>query len=157
MIEFVDQVYIPDLLAIAPYYLDYASLGEGLGNFLTWGELPDTDNSDTSKFIVPRSVILNRDLAQHPGTDPAAISRGCRNSLHTPGMTKALAIMPVCIRARAKPSSITRGPSRPTKNWKSSKSIPGSRLLAGQRRRWKLVPWRVSWPCTQMVTNKPKI
>ena len=31
MVEFVDQVYIPDLLAIAPYYLEYGALGEGLG------------------------------------------------------------------------------------------------------------------------------
>jgi hydrogenase large subunit len=70
MIEFVDQVYIPDLLAVAPYYLDYASLGEGLGNFLTWGEFPDTDNSDTSKFLVPRAVITNRDLAGIQEPDP---------------------------------------------------------------------------------------
>jgi hydrogenase large subunit len=62
MIEFVDQVYLPDLLAIAPYYLEYGGIGEGLGNFLTWGEFPGEDNSDVSKFLVPRAVILNRDL-----------------------------------------------------------------------------------------------
>ena len=70
MVEFVDQVYIPDLLAVAPYYLEYASLGEGLGNFLTWGEFPDTDNSDTSKFLVPRAVILNRDIKNVLVPDP---------------------------------------------------------------------------------------
>ena len=32
MRTFVDQVYLPDLLAIAPYYLEYAGIGEGLGN-----------------------------------------------------------------------------------------------------------------------------
>ncbi|MBN1264600.1 MAG: nickel-dependent hydrogenase large subunit [Anaerolineales bacterium] len=70
MIEFVDQVYIPDLLAIAPYYLEYAGLGEGLGNFLTWGEFPGTDNSDTSAFLVPRAVIKGRDLANIIEPDP---------------------------------------------------------------------------------------
>jgi hydrogenase large subunit len=70
MIQFVDQVYIPDLLAIAPYYLEYAGLGEGLGNFLTWGELPDTDNSDTSKYVVPRAVIMNRDLSHIEEPNP---------------------------------------------------------------------------------------
>ena len=70
MITFVDQVYLPDLLAVAPYYLEYASLGEGLGNFLTWGEFPDTDNSDTSKFLVPRTVITGRDLANIQVPDP---------------------------------------------------------------------------------------
>ncbi len=68
--EFVDQVYIPDLLAIAPYYLDYGSLGEGLGNFLTWGEFPGADNSDTSKFLVPRTLIVNRDLKNITEPDP---------------------------------------------------------------------------------------
>jgi hydrogenase large subunit len=62
IIQFVDQVYLPDLLAIAPYYLDYAALGEGLGNFLTWGEFPGVDHSDTGQFLVPRAVIMNRDL-----------------------------------------------------------------------------------------------
>ncbi|MFN2158367.1 MAG: nickel-dependent hydrogenase large subunit [Anaerolineales bacterium] len=70
MIEFVDQVYLPDLLAVAPYYLDYAALGEGLGNFLTWGEFPGTDNSDTSQFLVPRAVIVDRDLANIQEPDP---------------------------------------------------------------------------------------
>ena len=64
MIDFVDQVYLPDLLAIAPYYLEYGRFGEGLGNFLTWGEFPGEDNSDVSKFLVPRAVILNRNLAK---------------------------------------------------------------------------------------------
>ena len=75
MIAFVDQVYIPDLLAVAPYYLEYAGLGEGLGNFLTWGEFPDTDNRDTSKFLVPRAVITDRDLAGIQEPDPRDFER----------------------------------------------------------------------------------
>jgi hydrogenase large subunit len=70
MIAFVDQVYLPDLLAIAPYYLEYGGIGEGLGNFLTWGELPGDDPKDTSKFLVPRAVILNRDLKNIQVPDP---------------------------------------------------------------------------------------
>jgi hydrogenase large subunit len=75
MINFVDQVYLPDLLAIAPYYLDYGALGEGLGNFLTWGEFPGDDNSDTSKFLVPRTLILNRDLGNIQEPDPRDMQR----------------------------------------------------------------------------------
>ena len=70
IIAFVDQVYLPDLLAIAPYYLEYAGLGEGLGNFLTWGEFPGDDDNDTSKFLVPRALILNRDLNNITVPDP---------------------------------------------------------------------------------------
>jgi len=83
MIQFVDQVYIPDLLAVAPYYLEYASLGENLGNFLTWGELPDTDNSDTSKYIVPRAVILNRDLSHIEEPDPRDFERMKEYATHS--------------------------------------------------------------------------
>jgi hydrogenase large subunit len=75
MIQFVDQVYIPDVLAIAPYYLEYAGLGEGLGNFLTWGEFPDTDNSDISKYLVPRAVITGRDLSHIEVPDPRDFER----------------------------------------------------------------------------------
>jgi len=42
MNTFVDQVYIPDLLAIAGFYKDWGARGEGLGNFLTYGDFPET-------------------------------------------------------------------------------------------------------------------
>jgi hydrogenase large subunit len=67
---FVDQVYIPDLLAVAPYYLEYAGLGEGLGNFLTWGEFPMGAIDEPDKFVVPRAVILGRDLKNLVVPDP---------------------------------------------------------------------------------------
>jgi hydrogenase large subunit len=68
--DFVDMVYLPDVLAVAPYYLEYASLGEGLGNFLTWGEFPMGDADDLGKFVVPRAAILNRDLKNLVVPDP---------------------------------------------------------------------------------------
>jgi hydrogenase large subunit len=70
MVDFVDQVYLPDLLAVAPYYLDYAGLGEGLGNFLTWGEFPGDDIHDESGYLVPRGVIQGRDLTNVIEPDP---------------------------------------------------------------------------------------
>jgi len=33
--EFVDKVYLPDVLAVAPFYLDWAAIGGGEGNFLS--------------------------------------------------------------------------------------------------------------------------
>jgi len=35
---FVDEVYLPDTLAIAGFYKDWASKGEGVGNFLCYGD-----------------------------------------------------------------------------------------------------------------------
>ncbi len=60
---FVDQVYIPDLLAIASYYKDWGSRGEGLGNFMTFGDFPEKGMDDPSSFLIPSGAILNRDLS----------------------------------------------------------------------------------------------
>src|SRR5512147_2421223 len=38
--EFVDKVYLPDVLAVAPFYLDWAAIGAGTGNFLSYGDFP---------------------------------------------------------------------------------------------------------------------
>jgi hydrogenase large subunit len=63
MQTFVDQVYIPDLLAIAGFYKDWGARGEGLGNFLTYGDFPEKGMDDPSSFLIPAGVILNRDLS----------------------------------------------------------------------------------------------
>jgi hydrogenase large subunit len=62
MQEFVELVYLPDTLAIASFYKDWGTRGEGLGNFLSFGDLPTGDTNDPSGFLFPRGVILNRDL-----------------------------------------------------------------------------------------------
>jgi hydrogenase large subunit len=63
MQTFVDQVYIPDLLAIAGFYKDWGARGEGLGNFLTFGDFPEKGMDDPSSFLIPAGAILDRDLS----------------------------------------------------------------------------------------------
>lgn len=67
---FVDQVYLPDLLAIAPYYKEWAGYGENTGNFLSWGEFPLDDPRDVSNQFVPRGAIMDRDLSNIIVPDP---------------------------------------------------------------------------------------
>ena len=63
--EFVDQVYLPDVLAIASFYKEWAQWGEGVGNFLTYGEFPGRGGMpDLKGLMIPRGAILNRDLSQ---------------------------------------------------------------------------------------------
>ncbi len=61
--EFVEQVYIPDLLAVAPYYLDWGAIGGGLGSFMSYGDLPTNGFADKSSFKFPTGVILNKDIS----------------------------------------------------------------------------------------------
>lgn len=67
MMTFVDQVYVPDTLAIASFYKDWGSRGEGLGNFMTYGDFPSNGMEDVAGYMIPPGVILNRDLSNiHP-------------------------------------------------------------------------------------------
>jgi len=64
---FVDQVYVPDTLAIAGFYKDWFKQGEGVGNFLTFGDFPAKGMSDPSSYMIPSGVILDRNLNKiHP-------------------------------------------------------------------------------------------
>ncbi len=59
--DFVKNVYIPDLLAVASFYKDWGAIG-GTTNFLAWGDLPQSDNEPESLYM-PRGIIYKRDLA----------------------------------------------------------------------------------------------
>ena len=63
MQDFVDQVYVPDTLAIAGFYKDWTTRGEGIGNFMTYGDFPEKGMDDPSTYLIPSGVILNRDLS----------------------------------------------------------------------------------------------
>lgn len=62
--NFVNQVYIPDLLAIASYYKDWGAIGKGFGNYMAYGDFPTNGYNDPSSFKFPQGVILNNDLSK---------------------------------------------------------------------------------------------
>ena len=70
MKDFVDQVYVPDTLAIAGFYKDWFGRGEGLGNFLSFGDFPEKGINDGKSLLIPAGVILNRDLTKIHPVDP---------------------------------------------------------------------------------------
>ncbi len=61
-IEVVEKMYIPDLLAIAGFYKDWASYGGGLRNYLAYGDLPTRSYNEVDSFKFPRGAILDRNL-----------------------------------------------------------------------------------------------
>ena len=54
---FVDNVFIPDVLAVAPFYLDWAGIGKGHGNYLAWGVFEDLGTGDPYKRLLPRGAV----------------------------------------------------------------------------------------------------
>jgi len=59
--DFIDSRMVPDLLAIAPFYLDLAQTGKGVGNYLTWGVLEEK-SQDPYDRLFPRGAIFDGKL-----------------------------------------------------------------------------------------------
>lgn len=58
--DFVEKVYIPDLLAVASFYKEWAGIGGGVGNYMSYGEFPDANGN----LWFPAGAILNKDLSK---------------------------------------------------------------------------------------------
>src|SRR5271166_1924170 len=72
-VAFVSRVYLPDVLAIASYYKDWASIGAGIGNYMCYGEYPEDDNENPQLFLSP-GIIYGRDLTKIAPVDQSRVS-----------------------------------------------------------------------------------
>jgi [NiFe] hydrogenase large subunit len=84
--EFIKNVYIPDLLAVASFYKDWGAIG-GTTNFLAWGELPLSEKEPESLYM-PRGVIMKRDLANVKMADPAKVTEDVTRAWYEKGSPK---------------------------------------------------------------------
>jgi Ni,Fe-hydrogenase I large subunit len=90
--DFVTRVYIPDLLAVASFYKDWAGHGRGVGNYMVFGEYPEDDTA-RPKLFLPQGIIRSRDISKIEPFDQTKIAeyithswyqyeRGDETSLH---------------------------------------------------------------------------
>jgi Ni,Fe-hydrogenase I large subunit len=77
---FVDQVYVPDVLAVAPFYADWAGHGAGIGNYMSYGDFPEGEPDDPRAFYLPRGRILGRDLSTVLPVDQAGVAESVAHS-----------------------------------------------------------------------------
>ncbi|HET7833787.1 MAG TPA: nickel-dependent hydrogenase large subunit [Gallionella sp.] len=69
--EFIEKVYIPDLLAVASFYKDWL-YGGGLSskNVLSYGDIPGKANDySAASLLFPRGAIINGDLTRVNAVD----------------------------------------------------------------------------------------
>lgn len=92
---FVDQVYIPDVLAIAGFYKDWAALGQGIGNYMSYGEFPEDDSGQPSAFYLPRGRIMGRDLSAVASVDQTGVAETVAHSYYTYDDGDATALHPL--------------------------------------------------------------
>ncbi|AGW14016.1 nickel-dependent hydrogenase large subunit [Megalodesulfovibrio gigas] len=76
--EFIEQVYITDLLAVAGFYKNWAGIGK-TSNFLTCGEFP-TDEYDLNSRYTPQGVIWGNDLSKVDDFNPDLIEEHVKYS-----------------------------------------------------------------------------
>jgi [NiFe] hydrogenase large subunit/hydrogenase large subunit len=64
--SFVSQVYLPDVQLIASYYKDWAQLGGGVGDYLSYGDFPEPVNGGQETYWMSSGVVRDRNIAARP-------------------------------------------------------------------------------------------
>ncbi len=91
--DFVTRVYIPDVLAVASFYKDWAAIGGGIGSYLVYGEYPDDDGPNPAKFL-PGGVIWDKNLGKVEDFNPEKVSEYVTHSWYEYGGGDAKALHP---------------------------------------------------------------
>jgi hydrogenase large subunit len=84
-LTFVEQVYWPDLLAIASFYKEWGAIGGGVKNHLAVGEFPQTDIRDLKGLYFPRGIILDNDLSTVHPYDQAGVTEEVTSAWYEDG------------------------------------------------------------------------
>ncbi len=77
--DFVSRVYLPDVLAIASFYKDWASLGAGVGNYMAYGDYPEDDSANPA-LLLPTGIIHGRDMSKIAPVDQAMVTEQIAHS-----------------------------------------------------------------------------
>jgi len=72
--EFVEQVYIPDLLAVASFYKDWAAVGGGHKNYLSYGDFSESQTGYPDDLWMPSGIVLGGDLSNIVNVDHEKIT-----------------------------------------------------------------------------------
>ncbi len=82
MRQFVEQVYVPDVKAVASFYPEWWSLGAGHKNYLSYGALQQGNRTDEGKFTFPRGIILDGDLGTIHEVDQKKVTESIARSYY---------------------------------------------------------------------------
>ncbi len=84
--EFIQNVYIPDLLAVASFYKDWGAIG-GTTNFLAYGDFPGSEKEPDSLYM-PGGVILKRDITKVAPMQQDKVTESVTHSWYEDGDAK---------------------------------------------------------------------
>jgi len=80
--DFIVNTWVPDILTVAKAYGDYAAIGRGPGNYLSWGVFDQDAHADYKQRqrLFPNGVIVDGKLAK---ADPAKVAEDVASSWFT--------------------------------------------------------------------------
>lgn len=81
--DFVNRVYLPDVIAIAGFYKEWAGIGQGIGNYLAYGDFPEDDSGGPGGFYFPRGRVMGRDLSKVEPVDHLDVAETVAHSYYT--------------------------------------------------------------------------
>jgi Ni,Fe-hydrogenase I large subunit len=96
-LDFVNQAYLPDLMAIASGYPEWAGIGAGLGNYLAFGDFsaaPQPRGGVITDGLLPSGVLRGRSLDRVEAVDPARITESSARSWFRSGDEPAAGLAP---------------------------------------------------------------
>jgi Ni,Fe-hydrogenase I large subunit len=65
-LQFVQEVYLPDLQLVASFYPEWTALGQGVGHYLAYGDFPTNTSGDPAVLWLPQGLVFNKDLGSPP-------------------------------------------------------------------------------------------
>ena len=70
---FANEVFLPDAIAIMSFYPEWARLGGGLRNYLSYGDYPMNHYGDFGHCLQKQGIVMNRDLSHVEEFDPVSL------------------------------------------------------------------------------------
>ena len=135
----MQNVYVPDVCAVAGFYPDWFGYGAGVTNYLSVPDLPLDEKS--TKYDLPGGFIPNGDLSKfQPIT-------GQKDPYWRKAVTEDSDAR--LVQGRRPAASVERArpiPSSPT--GRKTASTPGSRRRASKGSPRRSARWRTCWPAT---------
>lgn len=84
--DFIKNVYVPDLVAVASFYKDWGGIG-GTTNFLAYGDFPASEKEPESLYM-PRGAIFKRNLGGVAKVDQQKITEDVTHAWYEDGAAK---------------------------------------------------------------------
>jgi hydrogenase large subunit len=137
-------VYIPDVIAIAGFYKDWASIGGGLASqsVMSYGDFPDHANDySESSLLLPRGAIINGKFNEIHPIDlyaPDEIQEFVTHSWYSYGDdSKGLHPFDGITAPKFELGANHKGTKPASSSWTNRPSTRGSSRRAGRATPWK--------------------